>query len=161
MTIKEARINAGLSQAQMSSVLGIPKRTIEDWETGKITPRVWAETLVIEKLTNLNKPTFKINNSSVQAYAEICKKFAADTAEWGNLDEFSFYTTNGSYWKESPDNAHDGVDVSWAFHMVAEKIEQQAAEQLYELLIAEIDLAISDDWNKDSFKIIYDKFDFE
>lgn len=53
MTIKEARKAAGLSQAAMSEALGIPKRTIEDWETGRRTPAEWAERLVIEKLLSM------------------------------------------------------------------------------------------------------------
>lgn len=160
MKIKEARQKAGLTQAQMSTVLGIPKRTIEDWETEKIKPRAWAENLVVEKLENLNKRVFKINNSSVLNYADICKKFSADTAEWGNLDEFKSYTTDGSEWKETCDNAHNGVDVSWAFQLSNEEIEQHAAEQLYEQLIDELDLAISDKWDKDSFETIFEKFNF-
>lgn len=161
MKIKEARQKAGLTQAQMSTVLGIPKRTIEDWETEKIKPRAWAESLVVEKLENLNKAAFKINNSNVLNYAEICKKFSADTTEWGDLDEFKFYTTDGSEWKETCGNAHNGVDVSWAFQLSNEEIEQQAAEQLYEQLIDELDLAISDEWDKDSFETIFEKFNFK
>lgn len=160
MTIKEARKNAGLTQAEMSLILGIPKRTIEDWETGKIKPRTWAERLVVEKLVNLNKKSFKISNSNVLNYAEICKRFSIDTAEWGNLDEYSFYTTNGSSWKETSDNAHDGVDVSWAFHLTEEEIEMSAAEELYAQLMYEINLADCDNWDSDSFEIILKKFTF-
>lgn len=32
--IKEARKEAGLTQQQMSDEMGIPKRTIENWERG-------------------------------------------------------------------------------------------------------------------------------
>ena len=49
-TIKEARQAAGLSQQGVSNALGIPKRTLHDWETGKRTPPGWAEALVVEKL---------------------------------------------------------------------------------------------------------------
>lgn len=160
MKIKEARQKAGLTQAQMSTVLGIPKRTIEDWETEKIKPRAWAESLVVKKLENFNKPAFKINNSSVLNYAEICKKFSADTTEWGDLDEFKFYTTDGSEWKETCDNAHNGVDVSWAFQLSNEEIEQQAAEQLYELLLEELNLAMSDGWDTEDFEMLCNKFNF-
>lgn len=50
MTIKEAREIAGLSQQAMSDWLGIPKRTIEDWESGRRKCKEWAEELIIEKL---------------------------------------------------------------------------------------------------------------
>jgi DNA-binding transcriptional regulator YiaG len=33
-TIKDIRLSTGLSQAQFSAALNIPKRTIQDWEQG-------------------------------------------------------------------------------------------------------------------------------
>ncbi len=48
--IKEARKKAGLTQAKMSDLLEIPKRTIEDWDRGISKPPRWAEKLIIEKL---------------------------------------------------------------------------------------------------------------
>lgn len=50
MTIKEARLAAGLTQQAMSDLLKIPKRTIENWEGGKNKCPEWAELLIIEKL---------------------------------------------------------------------------------------------------------------
>ena len=35
MDIKNLRKEYNLTQAQLSTLLGIPKRTIEDWDTGK------------------------------------------------------------------------------------------------------------------------------
>ena len=52
-TIKEARQAAGLSQQGVTNTLGIPKRTLQDWESGKRTPPGWAEALVIEKLERI------------------------------------------------------------------------------------------------------------
>ena len=52
-TIKEARQAAGLSQQGVTDALGIPRRTLQDWETGKRTPPVWAEALVVEKLERI------------------------------------------------------------------------------------------------------------
>lgn len=49
-TIRDARKAAGLSQQGVTDTLGIPKRTLQDWEAGKRTPPGWAEALVIEKL---------------------------------------------------------------------------------------------------------------
>lgn len=160
MTIKEARKMAGLTQASMSIWLGIPTRTIEDWETEKRNPPKWVERLVVEKLQNINKPEFKIYSDSVKNYAEICKSFSKDTSEWGGLDDYSFYTTDSSSWEETSDNAHGGVDVSWAFHLSDEEIEMRAAEELLEQLMNELNLADSDGWDSDSFKAIYDKFNF-
>lgn len=38
MNIKEIRAQCGMTQAQLSERLGIPKRTIEDWERGARKP---------------------------------------------------------------------------------------------------------------------------
>ena len=48
--IKEARKAAGLTQREMSELLGIPMRTIQDWENDRRTPPDWAEKLILEKL---------------------------------------------------------------------------------------------------------------
>lgn len=55
MTIKEARLNAGLTQKAMSELLEIPKRTIEDWESGRRNCAPWAEKLIVEKLQGIAK----------------------------------------------------------------------------------------------------------
>lgn len=168
MKIKEARKIANLSQADAAAVTGIPVKTIQNWEAfennpesaGAREPGKGIKELVIEKILNCHKPEFKIRNASVEAYAEICKKFASDTAEWGGLDEYKYYTTDDSDWKETCDNSHNGVDVSWAFGLSEDEIQMQAAEQLFEQLMAELDLADSDEWSADGFKTIYDKFNF-
>lgn len=53
MTIKEARLNAGLTQQRMSEVFEIPKRTIENWETGKRNPPAYVEKLIIRELERI------------------------------------------------------------------------------------------------------------
>jgi DNA-binding transcriptional regulator YiaG len=55
MTIKETRVSAGLSRAEMSRQFEIPVRTLEDWENGKRTPPVWAEKLILEKLESIKQ----------------------------------------------------------------------------------------------------------
>ena len=52
-TIKEARQAAGLTQQGVTDTLGIPRRTLQDSESGKRTPPGWAEALVIEKLEKI------------------------------------------------------------------------------------------------------------
>lgn len=52
-TVREARVYAGLTQAKMSELLGIPKRTIENWETGSRKCPEWVERLVVEKLESI------------------------------------------------------------------------------------------------------------
>ena len=53
---------------------------------------------------------------TIAEYTESVRAFARDTAEWGGLDPYRYYTATRSGWEETCDNAHDGIDVSWAFH---------------------------------------------
>lgn len=53
MTIREARLSAGLTQQRMSEVFEIPKRTIENWETDKRNPPAYVEKLVIRELERI------------------------------------------------------------------------------------------------------------
>ena len=45
-TIKEIRTNAGLTQKEMSELTKIPKRTIENWESGSRKPSEWVLVLI-------------------------------------------------------------------------------------------------------------------
>lgn len=53
MTIREARLNAGLTQQRMSEVFEIPKRTIENWEAGKRNPPAYVEKHIIRELERI------------------------------------------------------------------------------------------------------------
>lgn len=53
-TIKTARAATGLSQKRMADALGIPCRTIEDWEAGKSSPPEYVKRYVLEDLTNFD-----------------------------------------------------------------------------------------------------------
>lgn len=55
MTIKEARLAAGLTQRKMSELLEIPLRTIEEWEAGRRKPPIYVEKLIVEKLNNMKE----------------------------------------------------------------------------------------------------------
>lgn len=55
MTIREARIAAGLTQRKMSELLEIPQRTIEQWEAGTRKPPIYVEKLIIEKLNRIKE----------------------------------------------------------------------------------------------------------
>lgn len=52
MTIKECRLNYGLTQKQFSELFNppIPIDTIKKWDSGKMRPPDWVEGLIIEKL---------------------------------------------------------------------------------------------------------------
>ena len=53
--IKEARAAIGMSRAEMHRVFEIPIRTLEDWDSGKRNPSVWAEKLILEKLERMKE----------------------------------------------------------------------------------------------------------
>lgn len=53
--IKAAREAAGLTQAEMSEIFEIPKRTIGNWETGDRKPPAYVEKLIVEKLNQMKK----------------------------------------------------------------------------------------------------------
>ncbi|MCC5793475.1 MAG: helix-turn-helix domain-containing protein [Chromatiales bacterium] len=44
--IVKARLNSGLSQAEFATVLGVSKRTLEQWEQGRRKPSGAAQTLL-------------------------------------------------------------------------------------------------------------------
>jgi putative transcriptional regulator len=44
--IAQARLKAGLTQAQFSAMLGVSQRTLEQWEQGRRTPSGAAKTLI-------------------------------------------------------------------------------------------------------------------
>ena len=74
-TIREARQAAGLSQQGVTDALGIPKRTLQDWEAGKRTPPGWAEALVVEKLEKLaqdNQDNKKNSENPIDSTSSIC-----------------------------------------------------------------------------------------
>lgn len=53
--IREARTDAGLTQQAMSDIMGIPKRTIEDWEAGRRSCPEWCERLVVAELARIKE----------------------------------------------------------------------------------------------------------
>lgn len=55
--IKEARMDIGMSRAEMHRQFEIPLRTLEDWDSGKRNPPVWAEKLILEKLERMKQET--------------------------------------------------------------------------------------------------------
>lgn len=55
LTIKEARKAAGLTQLEMAKVMGIPARTIQNWEGGQRKCPEWCEKLVVAELERIAK----------------------------------------------------------------------------------------------------------
>ena len=53
--IKAARLKAGLTQQKMSVLLGIPKRTIEEWEGGRRSCPEYTKKLILRDLREREK----------------------------------------------------------------------------------------------------------
>lgn len=77
MTIKEARQAAGMTQQQMADLTGIPKRTIENWDSGKSNPPEWAEQLILDKLDEIKERNEMYNlfvSTNHDALIMVCGK---------------------------------------------------------------------------------------
>lgn len=59
MKIKEVRLRLGLSAADVTRIIGVPRRTLQDWEAGKRTPPEYVERLIIEKLENTDLESYR------------------------------------------------------------------------------------------------------
>lgn len=56
MTIREIRQQAGMTQKAFAEALGIPKRTIENWEAGERKPPEYLVNLIEFKINFLKNP---------------------------------------------------------------------------------------------------------
>lgn len=169
MTVKEMIAAAGMSQTTFAKYFDIPLRTVQEWCGGRrqmpeYLKLMAAEILgllpniLIDKMMIDMKGINSITNSTVKTYSDICKAFSHDSSGWSNLPFSSFFTTDGSGWKETSDNAHGGIDVSWAFGLSDEAIEHSAAERLFELLMQELQVAVDDDWDSEQLAAALENF---
>lgn len=55
MTIQEARQEAGLTQKQVFELIGVPVRTLQNWEAGIRVCPLYVEKLIVEKLLSLKE----------------------------------------------------------------------------------------------------------
>ena len=82
MTVKEARKCVGLTQKALSEWLGIPKRTIEDWDSGKSNLKSWIKNLLIEKILSYK------GDNKMRVFEVVSIKIRAN-GEYG--DEYQSY----------------------------------------------------------------------
>lgn len=77
--IKEARQAAGLTQKEMSVRFEIPKRTIENWETGERKPPAYVQKLIIEKLESMiedeDEDEDEYSEEYLKEYEELYNEF--------------------------------------------------------------------------------------
>ena len=64
-------------------------------------------------------------------YTEAAIAFSKESQDWTGLPYRRYYTTDGNTgWKETCDNEHGGLNVSWAFHLKPDMIKQLAPARL-------------------------------
>lgn len=158
MTIKEARKNAGLTQAQFSKTFSIPLRTIEDWERGVSKPPAWSEKLIIEKLVYINK--VETYSDPLRMYIKVCQKFSKETSGWSQLDPLKNYVKNGTDWIET--YTANGVSLNWAFHQSDLDIINSAGNYLFDYLADDLYEALYENedeaYLRESIEQIYAKY---
>lgn len=94
-------------------------------------------------------------------FLKSVKRFSEETAKWSELPGGTFYTTEEPYgWKETCDNEHGGLDVSWAFKMSEKDIEKNAPQEYVDQLLNELEnLTLDNDFEKDEIlEIINNKY---
>ena len=69
--IKELRESIGLSRKEFSVHVGIPVRTLEDWEAGRRTPPEYIPRLIAYQLK----------------YEELLRKVSVQNVEYDNLEK--------------------------------------------------------------------------
>lgn len=102
--IKAARKAAGFTQKQMSIELGIPRRTIENWEAKKNKCPEWAERLVIAelhrqatRLTADNMKTSRTWENIGWGVADNCKMELVNHWTPSNDYDYSEFYVDGNF----------------------------------------------------------------
>lgn len=95
--LKAARAALGLSQAKLAEWSTVPRRTIEDWETGRRVPPDYVQRLVLEKISTYND---KPKDETMRHYDVYCKMVGADRATLEMLwkQAIAFYENATFHW---------------------------------------------------------------
>lgn len=172
---RAARKAAGFTQASIAAPvpngLGIPRRTVQNWECGIKAAPPWVQPLLLDRLEQIRLEKEKaaeensdgVKNAAsekeergvkINDYKNACLQFAEETKEWGSLDDYKLYTTDNSGWRESCDNAHGGLDVCWAFHQTPEQIAEQAPQRFVDQIAEMLAIALDDGWDAEQLAVI-------
>ena len=71
--IKNARLKLGLTQTETATVLGIPRRTLQNWEIGAASPSEWLERLIVEKIEGLNQKEITTSNKTLLEVEDLIR----------------------------------------------------------------------------------------
>jgi len=78
MNIKEARIEAGLTQEQLSELISIPIKDIKDWDKGNSEPPKYVKKLVIEEIERISTREEELKNINSDEFFSL----EIDDAAW-------------------------------------------------------------------------------
>jgi len=103
--IKEVRAEYKLSQQELSDLTEIPKRTIENWESGKRSPSPWVKKMLIVNLKNRPHNEYGIitNKKGYYTVNQIRDLLLPLTYEY-DIDKFIVF---GSYSRGEQDEDSD------------------------------------------------------
>ncbi|MCH5297277.1 MAG: helix-turn-helix transcriptional regulator [Ruminococcus sp.] len=137
MTIKEARQKANLSRAKMSEILGIPTRTIQDWELQKRTPSEWVERLIIKELDRLSNPFKNFKASAVidkplPSNFEYAAEYAVETPE-GDIGALLCNKDTGRYVVICGD-VNYSCPQEWAMNICKKGLIMKKIEELKQMI---------------------------
>ena len=92
---------------------------------------------------------------TINSYTNAAIKFAADSADWNELDSSAFYSTSVTdTWAETSDNAHGGLLLDWAFHLSEDEIRARAPQEMLDQLATQLEQAIDEGWDADQLGAI-------
>ncbi len=103
--IKQIRLNTLMTQEEFSNLLGIPLKTIRNWEQEIRTPSKWTRDLIIDKVLRYKheKTICFDEETGVLSYLSI-KKIVESVASKYNVDKIYLF---GSYAKGEATNSSD------------------------------------------------------
>jgi len=142
--IKEARTEYKLTQKELSDLTEIPKRTIENWESGKRKPSPW-----VEKLLKSYLKQYPVNERGIiteRKNTYDISQIKALLLPLVNTYDIRLITLFGSYAKGTADPlsdidlAIDGNIQGMSFFGLLEEINQLFVKDVDVILLKEVDV---------------------
>lgn len=95
-------------------------------------------------------------------YLAACQNFAKASQSWERLDQSRFFTTRSvepGGWCETCDNAHGGIDVSWAFHLDEDRVNEDAPSMYARNIVSVVQSMIDNEVDYDTMSDVMREFD--
>lgn len=128
--LKKARTEAGITQTQMFELLGIPRRTVQDWERGIITPAEYVQRLIKKELKRIKgkelKNMLRLNEETRVRLIEVAKRY--------NEDELQRFQDELGWedWMNEFTEAGDGEEFTEAEGLLIDSITEEIFRTAHE-----------------------------